>query len=123
MPCPYGSLPHRCLAPQYQPSHESGWRAWMVEPPRSSSSFTMAPWHGCTIFVSPWPSCCTRMEPAPCTSYWRLTSLAMMSVASSQLMRLYFEMPRVSGWRSPSGSQSSRMSGYGMRLRENACFL
>ncbi len=48
----------------------------------------------------------------------RTISRAMMSVASSQLMRSNFDLPRFCGLRSPSGSQSTRLSGKGMRLGE-----
>ena len=48
----------------------------------------------------------------------RLISAAMMSSASSQLMRRYLLMPRLAVLRSPLGSQSTRMSGYGMRFFE-----
>ena len=45
-------------------------------------------------------------------------SAAMMSVASSQEMRTYLLLPRFCVFLSPSGSQSTRLSGYLTRLGE-----
>ena len=53
----------------------------------------------------------------------RTISLAMMSVASSQEMRSYLLFPRFCGLRSPSGSQSTLLSGYRIRLGEYVRFL
>ena len=48
----------------------------------------------------------------------RLTSSATSLCASSQEMRTYLLLPRFCGFRSPLGSQSTRLSGYLIRLGE-----
>ncbi len=62
---PRGSLPQACLAPQYQPSQLSGWRACMVRPPVMSSRLAMVPWGPWLEPVSPWPSPWQKMELRP----------------------------------------------------------
>ena len=57
----------------------------------------------------------TRWTPA--------ATMAVIRWSDGRTSREALEDIHPAGWRSPSGSQSSRMSGYGMRLRENACFL
>ena len=115
---PTGSMPQACLAPQYQPSQLSGWRACLRKPPVRFSKFVWQPWAAWTFFVSPWPSDCARMENGPASSWMRLISVAMRSHASSHEMRTYFDVPRFWVLRSPFGSQSTRLSGYGMRFGE-----
>ena len=58
------------------------------------------------------------MENGPASSWMRLISAAMRSHALSQLMCTYFDEPRFWVLRSPFGSQSTRLSGYGMRFGE-----
>ena len=58
------------------------------------------------------------MEYGPYSSWMRLISAAMSSVASSHEMRTYLLVPRVSGCRSPCGSQSTRFMGWVMRFFE-----
>ena len=55
------------------------------------------------------------MASGPYASLMRKHSSAMMSSASSQLMRSNALLPRFSGCRSPLGSQSERFMGYRMR--------
>ena len=74
-------------------------------------------------FVSPWPSPCRNTDVGPYSSTHRLISSAQICAASSQPMRSYPLIPRVSGWRSPWGSQSTRLSGYGTRFLEYTRFL
>ena len=60
----------------------------------------------------PWP---VMMASGPYSSLMRMLSEAMMSMASSQVMRSNSLLPRFSGWRSPFGSQSTRFMGYSRR--------
>ena len=115
---PWKPWPQTCLEPQYQPSQLSGWRTWRVKPPIALMSRPLWPCGVWMVLLSPWPSACSRMALRPYCFSMRLISLTMMSVASSHEMRTYLLLPRFCGLRSPLGSQSTRLSGYLMRLGE-----
>ena len=115
---PWKPWPQTCLEPQYQPSQLSGWRTCRVKPPIASSRRPLWPCGVWMVLLSPWPSPWTRIAFGPYFFWMRTISLAMMSVASSQEMRSYLLTPRFCGLRSPSGSQSTLLSGYRMRFGE-----
>src|SRR5665647_3973380 len=58
------------------------------------------------------------MDPGPCSRFSRIISPVTRSRASSQLMGSYPETPRFWMLRSPSGSQSTRLSGVRTRFGE-----
>ncbi len=120
---PMKPLPQMCLEPQYQPSQLSGFRTCWVKPPILSRSRVEQPWGAWTILHSPCPSPCTRMPSGPYCSQILFTSSATSVAASSQEMRTYLLLPRFCGFLSPLGSQSTRLSGYLIRLGEYARFL
>ena len=85
---------HTCVGTRLQPSRPSD------ELMRQCQWFATRP--------VPWP---VMMASGPYSSLMRRHSSAMMSMASSQLMRSNSLLPRFSGLRSPFGSQSTRFMG------------
>ena len=85
---------HTCVGARLQPSRPSD------ELMRQCQWFQVRP--------VPWP---VMMASGPYASLMRRHSSAMISMASSQLMRSNALLPRFSGLRSPLGSQSTRFMG------------